>query len=86
MLSRLESGKDTLQVAIESAAVHAGRIMMIITTAVRDVTREAGEFATDLFEMREASRLARADRERGARSNGHAPDGDGVGRSEAFVR
>jgi len=65
MVSRLERGKDTLQVGIESAAVHTGRIMGIVATAVRDVTQEVGEFATELFEMREASRRAEADREAG---------------------
>lgn len=62
MVSRLESGKDTVQVGIESAATHAGRIMGIVATAVRDVTQEVGEFATDVFDMREASRRAEADR------------------------
>lgn len=60
--SRLERRKDTLQVGIESAATHAGRIAGIVAGAVRDVTRELGEFATDLFEMREAAERAEADR------------------------
>ena len=61
MPSRLETRKDTIQVGIESAATHAGRIASIVATAIRDVTREIGEFATDLFEMREAARRAEAD-------------------------
>jgi hypothetical protein len=60
--TRLERRKDTLQVGIESAATHAGRIAGIVAGAVRDVTRELGEFATDLFEMREAAERAEADR------------------------
>ena len=67
MVDRLESRKDTVQVGVESAATHAGRIMGIIATAVRDVTREVGDFATDMFEMREASRRAEADREQPVR-------------------
>jgi hypothetical protein len=62
MVSRLESGKDTLQEGVESAAIHAGRIMAIVAGAVRDVTHEIGEFATEVFEMREASQRAEADR------------------------
>ena len=71
MVSKLESRKDTLQMGIESAAMHAGRIMGIVATAVRDVTREIGEFATDVFEMREASQRAEADR--GAATAGPEP-------------
>jgi hypothetical protein len=66
MVSRLESQKDSIQEGVESASVHAGRIMGIVATAVRDVSRELGEFATDVFEMREASARAEADRETAA--------------------
>ncbi len=60
-LDRLETGKDTIQVAIESTATHLGSIFGIIVDAVHDVTHEAGEWATDLFEIRDAARRARAD-------------------------
>jgi hypothetical protein len=60
-LSRLETSKDTLQVIVESGATHAGRIAVIVAGAVRDVTRELGEWATDVFEIGEAARRARAD-------------------------
>jgi hypothetical protein len=60
-LDRLETRKDTLQVAIESGATHAGQIMGIVAGAVRDVTRELGDWATDVFEMREAGKRAAAD-------------------------
>jgi hypothetical protein len=60
-LSRLETTKDTLQVVVESGATHAGRIAVIVAGAVRDVTRELGEWATDVFEMRDAARRARED-------------------------
>jgi hypothetical protein len=62
MVSKGERRKDVLQSGIESAATHAGRIAGIVAGAVRDVTAEVGEFATDLFEMNEASKRAEADR------------------------
>ena len=60
-LERLETRKDTLQIAIESGATHVGQIMGIVVGAVRDVTRELGDWATDVFEMREAAKRAEAD-------------------------
>ncbi len=61
-LSDLEISKDTLQTVVESGFDHVGKIAAIITGAGRDITREIGEWATDLFEMREAAARARADR------------------------
>jgi hypothetical protein len=61
MVGKLEIGKDTLQVLTESAASHAGRIAAIVTSAVRDVTHELGEWATDVFEMRDAANRAESD-------------------------
>ena len=60
-LSKSETRKDTAQVVVESGAAHAGRIANILTGAVREVTRELGGFATEVFEMRDASRRAEAD-------------------------
>jgi hypothetical protein len=62
-LDRLETRKDTIQVVIESGATHVGGIVGIVLGAVRDVTREAGEWATDVFEIRDAARRARTDAE-----------------------
>lgn len=45
----------------ESAATHVGNIAGIITGAVRDVTREIGNWISDGIEMREAARKARLD-------------------------
>jgi hypothetical protein len=59
-LARLETTKDTVQVFVESGATHAGRIAVIVAGAVAGVTRELGEWATDVFEIREAARRARA--------------------------
>jgi hypothetical protein len=60
-LDRIETRKDTLQVAIESGASHVGQIMGIVAGAVRDVTHELGDWATDVFEMRDAAKRAEAD-------------------------
>ena len=55
MVSRFEIRKDTAQVIAESAATHVGRIATILTGAVRDLTHEVGEWASDVFEIREAA-------------------------------
>jgi hypothetical protein len=60
-LGRLETTKDTLQVIVESGAVHTGRIALIVSGAVRDVARELGDWATDVFEIRDAARRAQGD-------------------------
>jgi hypothetical protein len=60
-LDRIETRKDTLQVVVESGATHVGQIMGIVVGAVRDVTHELGDWATDVFEMREAAKRAEAD-------------------------
>jgi hypothetical protein len=62
-LSKAETRKDVVQVVVESGATHAGRIAGIVSGAVRDVTRELGEFTSELFEMRDASKRAEADRQ-----------------------
>lgn len=65
MLGDSEIRKDAIQAGVESAAIRVGHIATIITGAVRDVANEIGEFATDMFEVVESSRRARADREPG---------------------
>ena len=62
MVNRFEIAKDTVQVVTESAATHVGRIATILTAAVREITHEVGEWASDVFEMREAA--GRADQAR----------------------
>jgi len=61
VLDRLETRKDTVQVAVEGAFHHVGQIAGIVTQAGREITREVGEWATELFEMREAARRAQDD-------------------------
>lgn len=62
VLDQLETRKDTVQVVVESAFHHVGRIAGIIAGAGMDITRELGDWATDVFEMRDAARRARSDR------------------------
>jgi hypothetical protein len=59
----LETKKDTAQVVVDSGLDHVGRIMGIVVDAARGITRELGDWASEVFEMREASQRARADRE-----------------------
>lgn len=63
MLSPLERRKDAIQMAVESAFSHVGHIATIIAEAGRDVTREIGDWATDMFEIRDAARRAQLDDE-----------------------
>ena len=66
-IGRAEIAKDTLQVLAESTASHVGTIAAILSSAVRDVAREIGDLAGDVFEMRDAAdradRAARDDRD-----------------------
>jgi hypothetical protein len=79
-LGRLETRKDTIQVAIESGATHVGGIVGIVLGAVREVTREVGDWATDMFEIRDAARRAQADSDvRSESQGGHANDSDATG-------
>jgi hypothetical protein len=61
VLSRFEIAKDTVQELTESAATHVGRIAAILAGAVREVSSEVGEWASDVFESRDAA--SRATRE-----------------------
>jgi hypothetical protein len=60
-VGKWERRKDTAQVVVESGVTHVGHIMGIVVGAIRDITGELGDFATDMFEMREASRRAAAE-------------------------
>ena len=61
-LSGAEIGKDAVQSTIEAAASTVGEVATILTQAVRDVATAIGGFATEMFEIREASGKAAADR------------------------
>jgi hypothetical protein len=57
-LSRAEIGKDAIQATAEAAATTVGEVATIVTRAVRDVAGAVGTFATEVFEIRDASRRA----------------------------
>lgn len=73
MVSKPETVKDSVQVIVESGASRVGSIAMIITGAVRDVAKEIGGFATDVFEMLEASKRAQADESRRSPADDERP-------------
>lgn len=62
-LSRAEIAKDVVQTGVGSAATTVGRVTGILTGAVREVADAIGDFATDMFELRDAARKAAQDRE-----------------------
>jgi hypothetical protein len=68
-LGRAEIAKDTVQVLAESTAGHVATIAAILSSAVRDVARELGDLASDVFEMRDAASRANQD----VREDGVAP-------------
>ena len=57
-LTKAEIGKDVIQSTAEAAATTVGEVATIITSAVREVATVIGTFATEVFEIREASRKA----------------------------
>jgi ABC-type transporter Mla subunit MlaD len=59
--SGAEIGKDAVQSTVEAAATTVGEVATIITAAVRDVATALGGLATEVFEIREASRKAAAE-------------------------
>ncbi len=60
-LSKAEINKDAVQDAVQAAASTVGQVATIVTTAVRDVAGAVGGFATEVFEIRDAVRRARAE-------------------------
>ena len=64
-LSKGEIRKDAVQDAVQAAATTVSQVTSIVTTADREVAGAMGGFATENFEIREASRRA-ADEHRDA--------------------
>ncbi|HET9860766.1 MAG TPA: hypothetical protein VFQ19_13375 [Nocardioidaceae bacterium] len=60
-LSKAEIRKDAVQDTVEATATAVGTVTTIVTTAVRDVARTVGGLATEVFEIRDAVRRARAE-------------------------
>jgi len=57
-LSKSEIGKDAVQSTVEAAAHTVGQVASIITRAVQDVAGAVGGFASEVYEIRDASRRA----------------------------
>jgi hypothetical protein len=62
-LSRSEIGKDAVQSTVEAAASTVGDVAKIITKAVQDVAGAIGGFASEVYEIRDASRKAAEEHE-----------------------
>ena len=60
-LSKAEIRKDALQDGVTAASHVVGTVATILTTAVSDVARAMGGFATEIFEIRDATRRAKHD-------------------------
>lgn len=60
-LSRSEIGKDAVQATVEAAAHTVGQVATIITRAVQDIAGAVGSFATEVYEIQDASRKAAAE-------------------------
>ncbi len=71
-LSKSEIGKDAVQSTVEAAAHTVGQVASIITRAVQDVAGAVGGFASEVYEIRDASR--KAAEEHGEATDGEAPE------------
>ena len=60
-LSKGEIAKDAIQAGAEAAATTVGEVATILTRAVGEVAAAVGGFATEVFEIRDASRRALAE-------------------------
>jgi hypothetical protein len=60
-LSKAEINKDALQDGVMAASHAVGSVATILTTAVSDIARTMGGFATEIFEIRDAARRAGRD-------------------------
>ena len=64
-----EIGKAAVRSTVEAAAATVGEVAKIVTQAVRDVAGAIGGFASEVYEIRDASRKA-------ADEHGVAPPAD----------
>lgn len=60
-ISKAEIRKDAIQDGVEATTHAVGQVTNILVGAVGDVAKAVGGLATDLFEIREASRRAAVD-------------------------
>lgn len=57
-LTKGEITKDALQATAQAAASTVGEVATIVTRAIGDVAGAVGGFATEVFEIRDASKRA----------------------------
>jgi hypothetical protein len=69
-LSKNEITKDAVQHTLSAGAETVASVTTIVAGAVRDVVNAVGGFATEVFEIREAARRARAENEVGPPHDG----------------
>ncbi|RNL65275.1 hypothetical protein EFK50_04760 [Nocardioides marmoriginsengisoli] len=60
-ISKSEIRKDAVQDGVEAVTHAVGQGTQIVIGAVSDIAKTVGGLATDLFEIREASKRASAD-------------------------
>jgi hypothetical protein len=60
-LSKAEIRKDALQDGVTAASHAVGSVATIVTSAVGEIARAVGGFATEIFEIRDAARKAGQD-------------------------
>lgn len=60
-LSKAEIRKDALQDGVTAASHAVGSVATTITSAVGDIARAVGGFATEIFEIRDSARKAGQD-------------------------
>ena len=60
-LSKAEITKDALQATVSAGADTVAEVTTVVVHAVRDVVNAIGGFATEVFEIREAAKRARAE-------------------------
>lgn len=60
-ISKAEIRKDAIQDGVEATTHAVGQAANIVVSAVGDIAKTVGGLATDLFEIREATKRASAD-------------------------
>ncbi len=63
-LTRAEIAKDALQHSVSAGAETVAGVTGIVSRAVRDIADQVGDLATEMFEIRDAARRARAEHDR----------------------
>ena len=74
--SKAEIRKDAIQEGVTAASNAVGSVTTIITSAVGDVARTLGGFATEMFEIRDSARRASRDTLEEPRRRPASPEDD----------